>query len=91
MKILNVLGALALSVLVLCSCSQKSKLESMAKDQMEKTFKEIAKDPESVKLTNSEIVYSDDSLCIIHVDFSAKNGLGNEVKNRCFYFSREIQ
>ena len=29
----------------------------MAKDQMEKTFKEMAKDPESVKLTNSETVY----------------------------------
>ena len=57
MRNLNVLGALVLFVLALCSCSQKSKLESMAKDQMEKTFKEMAKDPESVKLTNSETVY----------------------------------
>ena len=24
-------------------------------------------------------------MCIIHVDFSAKNGLGNEVKDRCEY------
>lgn len=85
MRILNVLGALVLFVLALCSCSQKSKLESMAKDQMEKIFKEMAKNPESVKLTNSETVYSDDSLCIIHVDFSAKNGLGNEVKDRFEY------
>ena len=32
-----------------------------------------------------ETVYSDDSLCIIHVDFSAKNGFGNEVKDRYEY------
>ena len=68
MKKLNVFGAIVLIVLALCSCSQKSKLESMAKEQMEKTFKEMAKVPESVKLSNLETVYSDDSLCIIHVE-----------------------
>ena len=52
MKKLNVFGAIVLIVLALCSCSQKSKLESMAKEQMEKTFKEMAKNPESVKLPN---------------------------------------
>ena len=85
MRKLNLITAIVLCVLALCSCSQKSKLESMAKDQMEKTFKEMAKDPESVKLSNLETVYSDDSLCIIHVDFAAKNGLGNEIKDRCEY------
>ena len=85
MRKLNLITAIVLCVLALCSCSQKSKLESMAKDQMEKTFKEMAKDPESVKLSNLETVYSDDSLCIIHVDFAAKNGLGYEIKNRCEY------
>lgn len=85
MKKLRVLSAIVLFVLALCSCSQKSKLESMAKNQMEKTFKEMAKNPESVKLSNLETVYSDDSLCIIHVDFTAKNGLGNDRKDRCEY------
>ena len=85
MSKLNVFGAIVLFVLALCSCSQKSKLESMAKVQLEKTFIEMAKNPESVKLSNSETVYADDSLCIIHVDFIAKNGLGNEVKDRCEY------
>lgn len=85
MKTIKFLSAFVLVVLELCSCSQKSKLESMAKDQMEMTFKEMAKDPESVKLSNLETVYSDDSLCIIHVDFAAKNGLGNEIKDRCEY------
>lgn len=75
-------------LLVCClvvACSQSSKLESAAKKQMEATFKEMAKDPSSVKLSNMETVFSDDSLCIIHVDFSAKNGLGTEVKDRCEY------
>lgn len=85
MKKLNVFAVIVLIVLALCSCSQTSNMESMAKEQMKKTFKEMAKDPESVKLSNLEIVYSDDSLCIIHVDFSAKNRLGNDVKNRCEY------
>lgn len=85
MRNLNAFGAFVLFVLALCSCSQKSKLESMAKDQLGKTFKEMAKDPESVKLSNFETVYLDDSLCIIHVDFSAKNGFGNEITNRCEY------
>ena len=57
MKKLNVFGVIVLILLALCSCSQKSKLESMAKEQMEKTFKEMAKVPESVKLSNLETVY----------------------------------
>lgn len=70
---------------IFSSCSEKAKFESEAKKQMETTFKEMAKDPSSVKLSNIEIVYSDDSLCIIHADFAAKNGLGTEVKNRTEY------
>ena len=53
MSKLNVFGAIVLFVLALCSCSQKSKLESMAKVQMEKTFIEMAKNPESVKLSKT--------------------------------------
>ena len=85
MKKLNVFGAIVLIVLALCSCSQKSKLESMAKEQMEKTFKEMAKDPESLKFSNLETVYSDDSLCIIHVLISVKNNFGKKFKGRCEY------
>ena len=60
-------------------------LKSDAEKQMKQTFKEIAKDPSSVKLSDDEIVYNDDSLCIIHVDYSAKNGLGTEVKSKFEY------
>jgi hypothetical protein len=57
MSNLKAFGAIVLFVLALCSCGQKSKLESMAKDQMEKTFREMAKDPESVKLSNLETIF----------------------------------
>lgn len=69
----------------LSSCFKSSKLKSEAKKQMEITFKEIATDPSSVKLTNEEVVYNDDSLCIIHVDYAGKNGLGAEINSKYEY------
>lgn len=77
------LSAMAMSLMT--SCSKSAKLEKAAKEQMEATFKEMARDPSSVSLSNIETVYSDDSLCILHCDFSAKNGLGAEVKDKCEY------
>lgn len=59
--------------------------EDAAKEQMEKTFKEIAKNPDTVELTNIETKYLDDSLCIIHVDFTAENDLGTEITNKTEY------
>lgn len=77
-----------LFLLLLCvamaSC-QSSKLKSKAQKQMESTLKEVAKDPSSVKLSNAEVVYNDDSLCIIHVDYAGKNGLGNEISSKIEY------
>lgn len=83
-KGLKIFGLLFIC-LIMGACSQSSKLKSYAKKQMEQTFKEIAKDPSSVKLSDEDIVYNDDSLCIIHVNFSAKNGLGADVKYRFEY------
>lgn len=83
-KITFFLNLLIVSVLTI-ACSQSSKLESTAKKQMEATFKEMAKDPESAKIENIQTVFSNDSLCIIHADFSAKNGFGHEVKNKGEY------
>ena len=74
--------------LLLCitmvSC-QSSKLKSEAQKQMVLTLKEAAKDPSSMKLSNMEVVYNDDSLCIIHVDYTGKNGLGNEISSKMEY------
>lgn len=79
----NLLFILLLSV-VIVSC-QSSKLKSEAQTQMELTLKEAATDPTSVKLSNAEVVYNDDSLCIIHVDCAGKNGLGNEMNSKIEY------
>lgn len=85
MKVLSILMLSAMAMSLMTSCSKSAKLEKAAKEQMEATFKEMARDPSSVSLSNIETVYSDDSLCILHCDFSAKNGLGAEVKDKCEY------
>ena len=56
--------------------SYSGNFESQAKEQMEKTFKELAKDPSSVELSNIETQFKNDSICIIHLKFSGKNGFG---------------
>ena len=66
--ILSVMMLVAMMSLM-TSCSESAKLEKAAKEQMETTFKEMARDPSSVQLSNIETVYSDDSLCILHCDF----------------------
>lgn len=85
LKVLSILMLAAMTMPFMTSCSKSAKLENAAKEQMEATFKEMARDPSSVSLSNIETVYSDDSLCILHCDFSAKNGLGAEVKDKCEY------
>lgn len=84
MKRIKVLVVLSVCILML-SCSKSAQIKGEAQKQMEQTFKEVAKDPSSVKLSNSTVVFNDDSLCIIHVDFSAKTGLGTEAKSRYEY------
>lgn len=61
-------------ILLLCSCS--SSIERDARAQMELTMKELAKDPSSMKIADVKTMFSNDSLCILHFRFSAKNGFG---------------
>lgn len=84
-KIWSILMLAVMMILSIESCSESAKLEKTAKEQMEATFKEMARDPSSVSISNIETVFCDDSLCIIHCDFTAKNGLGVEVTDRCEY------
>ena len=63
-----------LALAVFCSCSNGLKNE--AKKQMDKTFKEIAKDPSSVSFSNVKVMFDNDSICIINLNVSAKNGFG---------------
>lgn len=80
------ISSFALSVLLLSSCSNKAKeLQEEAQKAMPQLFYDIAKDPSSVKIANSNTVFSNDSLCIIHFNLTAKNGLGIENSTRMEY------
>lgn len=52
---------------------------------MEALVKELAKNPESVKIENVNAIYENDSLSILHFDFTAKNGLGMESTDKMEY------
>lgn len=76
----------ALSAVILSSCSNKAKeLEEEALKAMPQMFNDIAKDPSSVKIANTKTIFSNDSLCIIHLNLTAKNGLGIETSNMMEY------
>ena len=62
----------------IASCGKASKIKSDAETAMVQLFKEVAKVPESVKVDEIEVKFSDDSLCILNANFTAKNGLGHE-------------
>lgn len=66
--------------ILFCSCN--SSIERKAKKEMKRKMTEVAKIPESVKITNVKTAYVDDSLCILHYDFAGKNSYGAVVKNR---------
>ncbi|MCR5645315.1 MAG: hypothetical protein K6F96_02835 [Bacteroidales bacterium] len=59
-----------------------SSIERKASKEMKRKMTEVAKIPESVKITNVKTAYVDDSLCILHYDFAGKNSYGAVVKNR---------
>lgn len=76
---------LVLSIFVLALCACSNSVENDAKKQMELTMKELAKDPSSVKIFDVETMFSNDSLCILHFRFSAKNGFGAMRASLCEY------
>ena len=75
----------ALIALLMVGCSQSSKTSSEARTSMEALVKELARNPESVKIENVNTVYGNDSLSILHFDFTAKNGLGIESTEKMEY------
>lgn len=75
----------ALTALLMVGCSQSSKTSSEARTSMEALVKELARNPESVKIDNVNTVYGNDSLSILHFDFTAKNGLGMESTDKMEY------
>lgn len=82
---LFVLSIAALFVFSYCSTSS-SKIEKAALAQVQSTLTEIAKDPTSVKIGDIQTKYLDDSLCILQLNWTAKNGLGHEVTDQVEYY-----
>jgi hypothetical protein len=74
-----------LIALAIASCGKASKVKSDAETAMVQLFKEVAKVPESVKVDEIEVKFSDDSLCILNANFTAKNGIGHEATSKYEY------
>ena len=54
--------AIMIAVVSLSSCNS---LEKKAKRQLRDTMEELAKNPETFKITNEKVVFSNDSMCTI--------------------------
>lgn len=67
---------LAIMTVALVSCNKASSFEKQAKKQMEKTLKEMAKNPETFQITNVETKFCNDSTCVLHVKTKGQNGFG---------------
>lgn len=76
---------MGVAALMAMSCSKTAKLENDAKASAEAIMREKAKDPTSVQITDQSVIYSDDSLCILQMNFSGKNGFGIESSSRMEY------
>ena len=71
-KILLFMAVLAVAMCMV-SCDS---FEDKAKKQMYKTMRELAKDEESLKISQVKVCISNDSLCVIHFIAKARNGFG---------------
>lgn len=74
---------IGVSSISLVSCSNG--FETKAKQQMEQTMKELAKDPSSLQISNVETIFSNDSICILHFKSSGKNGFGGVSSSKMEY------
>lgn len=80
---------LFLALLVLCSCNS---FEDEAKDQMEKTMKELAKNPDTYQISNIKTLFVCDSLCILQFTTHGQNSFGGWNSSRleyAYYYTSE--
>ena len=73
MKKVLMFMAIMIAVVSLSSCNS---LENKAKKQLHATMKELAKNPETYKITNEKVIFSNDSMCTISFIGSGQNGFG---------------
>ncbi len=74
---------LSLLLTFLTSCGKN--IESQAKEQVEKTLTELAKNPESVQISNVETIFHTDSTCVLHLVFRGQNGFGGYSRENLEY------
>lgn len=73
------------SMFITIFISSCNSFESDAKNTMHNTLKELAKNPDTYKLSNEEVVVSNDSLVIIHCIGKGQNGFGGWSSSRIEY------
>ena len=73
------------SIFITLCVSSCNSFESDAKNTMHNTIKELAKNPDTYKLSNEEVVVSNDSLVIIHCIGKGQNGFGGWSSSRIEY------
>lgn len=76
---------IAAILLTACRQSESAKTSLEARTSMEAMIKELARNPESVKIENVNPIYENDSLTILRFNFTAKNGFGMESTDQMEY------
>ena len=73
MKKVLMFMAIMIAVVSLSSCNS---FEDKAKKQLRTTMEELAKNPETYKITNEKVIFSNDSMCTISFIGKGQNGFG---------------
>ena len=73
MKKVLIFMAIMIAVVSLSSCNS---FEDKAKKQLRTTMEELAKNPETYKITNEKVIFSNDSMCTISFIGKGQNGFG---------------
>lgn len=76
---------LVLFTLSSCSDNPTSELEEQAKETFKISFAKMTEDDENVKIEKINTMFSNDSLCILHIEVKGKNKFGAEVTNKLEY------
>jgi hypothetical protein len=71
------------SLMFLVSCGPNVKEEALK--NLDNSAKSMLKNPQSLQATEKEVVYLDDSLCVINYKMSAQNGFGGYSSNKATY------
>ena len=81
-KIMKQILVILFFAMLMFSCTS---FEDEAKKQMKETMIELARNSETLKITNIKTKYVCDSLCILHFFGSGQNGLGGWNKSKFEY------